>query len=71
MRNFDDPMTTAESIAALIARARAAQALVDGVIAATTPTGRAISTMPRSTSSAMIPTLRAPCRSRIRPSVFR
>ena len=48
-----------------------AAGLVDGVIAATTPTGRAISTTPRSGYSAITSTVFIPCRSRSRPSVLR
>src|SRR5690348_7485158 len=48
-----------------------AEGFVDGVIAATTPTGRAISINPRSGSSRITPTDRAPRRSRNRPIVLR
>ena len=48
-----------------------AAGLVDGVIAATTPTGRAISISPRRRSSEMMPTDFAPRRSRNSPSVLR
>ncbi len=48
-----------------------APGLVDGVIAATTPTGRAISVRPRAGSAPMTPTDFAPRRSRSRPIVLR
>src|SRR5216110_919873 len=48
-----------------------AAGLVEGVIAPTTPTGRAISTRPFSGSSAMTPTDLTPARSRKRPIVLR
>ena len=48
-----------------------AAGLVDGTTAATTPTGRAISVMPRSGYSAMTPVDFAPWRSRSSPSVLR
>ena len=55
----------------MILLAGVAPGLVDGVTAQTTPTGRAISMMPRSGYSAITPTDLAPCRSRSRPSVLR
>ena len=57
--------------ALMILLAGVAPGLVEGVIAATTPTARAISTMPRAGSSAITPTDFAPFRSRSRPSVLR
>ncbi|MND00891.1 hypothetical protein D3C83_196680 [compost metagenome] len=48
-----------------------APGLVDGVIAATTPTGRAISVTPSSGCSAITPTVFTPAMSRISPSVLR
>ena len=48
-----------------------APGLVDGVIAPTTPTGRAISVIPEAKFSAITPTDFAPCKSRINPSVLR
>ena len=57
--------------ALMILLAGVAPGLVDGVIAQTTPTGRAISTRPFSGYSAITPTDFAPRRSRSRPSVFR
>ena len=53
--------------ALMILLAGVAPGLVDGVIAQTTPTGRAISIRPRAGSSAITPTDFAPCRSRSRP----
>ena len=50
--------------ALMILLAGVAAGLVDGVMAATTPTGRAISMIPRSGNSAITPTERAPFRSR-------
>jgi hypothetical protein len=57
--------------ALMILFAGVAPGLVEGVMAATTPTGRAISTMPSSGYSAITPTLFAPFRSRSRPRVLR
>ncbi len=48
-----------------------AAGLVDGVTAATTPTGLAYLTMPRAASSSMTPTLRTRMRSRSVPKVLR
>ena len=57
--------------ALMILLAGVAPGLVDGVIAHTTPTGRAISVRPLATSSEITPTDFAPCRSRSRPRVLR
>src|SRR3972149_5462541 len=57
--------------ALMIWLAGVAPGLVDGVMAATTPTGRAISVIPRSGCSAITPTVRTPRRSRSSPSVLR
>ena len=55
-------MTALRALSALmILLAGVAAGLVEGVTRATTPTGRAISTRPRSGSSAMTPTVRTPC----------
>ncbi len=51
----------------MILFAGVAPGLVDGVIAQTTPTGRAISIRPRAASSTITPTDFAPARSRSRP----
>ena len=66
-RRWSSPWATARrsprcgpSSALMILLAGVAAGLVDGVIAQTTPTGRAISTMPRAGSSAMTPTVCAP-----------
>ena len=57
--------------ALMILLAGVAAGLVLGVMAQTTPTGRAISVMPVAGSSAITPTDLAPCRSRSRPKVLR
>ncbi len=57
--------------ALMILFAGVAAGLVDGVIAQTTPTGRAISISPRAVSSAITPTDFAPAKSRSSPSVLR
>jgi len=57
--------------ALMILLAGVAAGLVEGVIAHTTPTGRAISTSPRNASSPITPTDLASARSRSSPSVLR
>jgi len=57
--------------ALMILLAGVAPGFVDGVIAQTTPTGRAISIKPRTGSSPITPTESAPRRSRSRPKVLR
>jgi hypothetical protein len=65
-------MTALRPLIAIIALlAGVAAGLVEGQIAATTPTGFAYWTMPRFGSSAMIPTVRARRRSRSVPKVLR
>ena len=65
-------MTALAPLSALmILLAGVAAGLVEGVMAQTTPTGRAISVTPVAASSAMTPTDLAPCKSRKRPSVLR
>ena len=57
--------------ALMILLAGVAAGLVEGVIAQTTPTGRAISVMPVAGLSEMTPTDLAPCKSRNKPRVLR
>ncbi len=65
-------MTALRPFSALrILFAGVAPGFVDGVTAQTTPTGRAISTIPVTSSLLITPTDFAPCRSRSRPKVLR
>src|SRR5476651_1414852 len=57
--------------ALMILLAGVAAGLVDGVIAATTPTARAISTIPVAEFRLITPQVLASCKSRRSPSVFR